>query len=380
MGRLLPPGPPRLALAVSGGADSMALALLARDYCAAQGGAVLALVVDHGLRPESGAEADLTASRLRSLGISCQCLKLDLPAGPAVQERARLARYRVLAEAALAARFVYLALGHHQSDQRETAAMRMRRGGGGEGMAAWAARDDVVLIRPLLEVQPALLRAFLAARGVEWVEDPSNQLRRFERVRIRQDQEGRSPQGAVERMERERDVADFLARHATLSPQGYAVLDASSLPVPALGALLRTIGGRLYAPAREALGRLAACLRPATLGGVRLTPAGRLGTGWLFAREPAACAPPVRAVAFARWDERFTLTPHGESMDEAMRQGALRLGALGAQARLFKGYERLPSLVLQGLPALRNVHGDVVFPAPVRFAPPVPMAQRPFEQ
>lgn len=372
LGRLLAPSlRPRLALAVSGGADSTALAILARDYCLARGGDVLGLVVDHGLRADSAQEAQQTASRLQGLGISSRILTLDLAVGSAMQARARAARYRALAAAALSAGFLYLALGHHQADQYETVAMRMQRGGGGgEGMAAWTVRNDAVFLRPLLGVHPALLRCFLHEQGVEWVEDPSNQLRRFERVRIRQDQSGQPPKGADERVVQDQEAAAFLARHGQLYPEGYAVLEADRLPAAALGALIKTIGGRIYAPRQEALQRLAAGLRPATLGGVRITAAGRLGAGWLFAREPSACAPPVQAVAYACWDERFiVLPPVGMGMS---------LGALGAEAALFKGYNRLPTVVLQGLPALRNAHGKVVFPAPVRFIPPMPMAQRAF--
>lgn len=372
LARLLPSGlSPRLALAVSGGADSMALALLARDYCVARGGHVLGLIADHGLRPESAQEALLVASRVRALGIPSQILTLHLAAGPALQARARAARYRALTAATLAAGYTHLALGHHLADQYETVAMRLRRGqGGGEGMAAWTARDDAVLIRPLLEIHPALLRAFLCEQGVAWVEDPSNQLRRFERVRIRQDQAGEKPRGLAERQARDQEVADFLARHAELHPEGYAVLAADSLPEAALGALLRTIGGRLYAPARAALRRLAGGLCPATLGGVRITRAGRLGDGWLLAREPVACAPPVMAAAQARWDERFTLlSPVGDR---------LSFGALGAQARLFRGHKGLPSLVLQALPALHAGDGQVIFPVNAAFTPPVPMTQHPF--
>ena len=371
LGRLLPTGlQPSLALAVSGGADSTALALLAKDYCQTRGGHVLALIVDHGLRSDSAQEACLTGDRLHGLGVASRILKLDLVAGPAMQARARAARYQALAEAASAAGFIYLALGHHQADQYETVAMRLQRGGGGEGMAAWTARDNVVFLRPLLGFPPTWLRAFLHEQGVAWVEDPSNQLRRFERVRIRQDQTGKPPIGAAERVVRERDAADFLACHATLYPEGYAVLTADSLPDAALGLLLRTIGGRLYAPNQEALRRLATGLRPATLGGVRITSAGRLGAGWLLAREPAACAPPVQAVDYARWDERFTLLPSGVA--------GTSFGALGQDAALFKDYNRLPSLILKGLPALRNGHSEVVFPAPVRFTPPMPMLPRPF--
>lgn len=372
LGRLLPLGlPPRLALAVSGGADSTALALLARDYCKARKGSVLAFIVDHGLRAESAKEAQETAERLQSLGIESVVLTLQLASGAAVQERARVARYQALARASLSAGYVYLALGHHQADQFETVTMRMQRGGGGgEGMAAWTVRNDIVLLRPLLGVQPALLRSFLQEQGVEWAEDPSNQLRRFERVRIRQDRSGQPPRGFDERVARDQEAADFLAHKGAFYPEGYAVLDADSTPVAALGALIRTIGGEVYAPRQDSLKRLAAGLHPATLGGVRITKAGKLGAGWLFAREPAACAPPVQAVAGVNWDGRFTLL--------APIKSGMSLGALGKEASLFKGYKQLPAMVLQSLPALRTEAGDVVFPAPVCFSPRLPMAPRPF--
>ncbi len=372
LARLLPPGlPPRLALGVSGGADSTALALLARDYCLPRGGAVLGLIADHGLRAESGQEARLTAARLAARGVESQVLALSLPPGPAMQARARTARHAALAAAAQAAGFLYLALGHHQADQHETVAMRARRGpGGAEGMSAWSARNGVILLRPLLGIPPAALRDFLREQGMEWVEDPSNQARQFERVRIRLDGEGLAPSGAVERAARDEEVAGFLARHARLYPEGYAVLEAASAPPAALAALIRTIAGRLYAPRQESLLRLAATLCPATLGGVRVAPAGRLGPGWLLAREPAACAPPVPATSHALWDGRFTLT--------ALVPGAVSFGALGRDAAFFHGFSGLPSLVLRGLPALRDAQGRPVFPAPALFTPPMPATTRPF--
>lgn len=350
----------------------MALAMLARDYCAARGGTVLALIVDHGLRPDSAREACLTAARLRQQAIAAQILTLRLSLGPALQARARVARYQALAQAAYEAGFAYLALGHHRTDQYETVTMRAAHGpGGGEGMAVWSARAKIVLLRPLLTFLPDDLRAFLQVRGVAWVEDPSNQLRCFERIRVRQDQTGRPPADAAARVAREQQDAAFLARHALLSPHGYAVIAVDSVPSSVLGGLIRTLGGRLYAPRQAGLHRLAAKLFPATLGGVRITPAGRLGPGWLLAREPASCAAPVVAQSGAVWDARFTLLN--------TVPGAVSLGALGAQANLFRGFEGLPSLVLQGLPALRDAQGMVIFPANVRFTPPLPLAPHPFQ-
>ncbi len=332
---------------------------------------MLALIVDHGLRAESAREAALTAGRLAARGIESRVITLGLAPGAAMQERARAARHTALAEAAAAAGYLYLALGHHQADQQETVAMRARRGpGGAEGMAAWAARDKILLLRPLLGIPPDALRAFLRSEGMEWLEDPSNQARTFERVRIRQDGEGLPPSGAAARAAREEEIAAFLARHARLCPEAYAVLDAGAVPPAALGVLIRTIGGRLYMPGQVALARLAGALRPATLGGVRIAPAGRLGPGWLLTREPAACAPPVLASSHARWDGRFTLI---ETVP-----GAVSFGALGRDAASFHGFNGLPSLVLRALPALRDAGGTLVFPAPALFTPPMPATARPF--
>ena len=81
------------------------------------------------------------------------------------------------------------------------------------------------------------------------------------------------------------------------------------MPPAALGALIQAIGGASYAPAPDAVAALAARPRPATLGGVRLLPAGRLGPGLLVVREAAAMAPPTAAVPGAMWDGRYRLDP-----------------------------------------------------------------------
>jgi len=363
---------PRLAVAASGGADSTALALLAHEFCAARGGQVLALIVDHGLRPESGAEAALTARRLAARGIASQVLVLSgLPRGARLQQAARIARYEAMTQAAFAAGYLHLLLGHHAADQEETVAMRARRGpGGAEGISAWSARNQVLLLRPLLGVRPGALRDYLRVQGMDWVEDPSNQAEKFERVRIRQAGQGHPPSGAAERAAREVEDAAFLARHAQIRPEGFAVLDAGSAPPSALGALIRSLGGGIYPPRQDRLAALAAELRPATLGGVRIAPAGRLGPGWLLAREPAACAPPVPATQGARWDGRFTLL--------AEPGPGRSFGALGVDAEKFRRYNELPAAVLRSMPALRDLAGNIQFPIAVKFSPQVPVTAHPF--
>jgi tRNA(Ile)-lysidine synthase len=363
---------PRLAVAVSGGADSTALALLARDYCAARGGEVLAFIVDHGLRVGSDADAALTARRLGERGIAARIITLTgLPRGAGLQEAARAARYAALAEAAAAAGFLHMLLGHHAADQAETVAMRAVRGpGGAEGICSWSARHKILILRPLLGLRPEVLRDYLREQGMEWVEDPSNASVKFERVRLRLAGVAAAPAGAAERAAREVEVAAFLAARAQFRPEGFVLLDAASAPPAALGGIIRVVGGAAYPPRQTALARLGAKLCPATLGGVRILPAGRLGPGWLLVREPAACAVPVPATPGALWDGRFCL-------DAAPAPGQ-SLGALGADAKKHKNFNNLPSIVLRGLAALRGPDGAVVFPVPVRFTPAAPATSHPF--
>jgi tRNA(Ile)-lysidine synthase len=371
MARLGPFGaPPCLAVAVSGGADSTALALLADEWAAAQGGNILSLIVDHGLRAASATEASLTAARLQARGIPSRILTLTNLTAPALQEKARAARYAALSAAAAADHRFHLLLGHHVADQSETLAMRAARGsGGGEGIAAWSARENMLLLRPLLATPPAALRAYLIAQQMEWIEDPSNENPKFERVRIRQSGAATLHAAPQARVVRDSQAAEFLARNVLLHPQGFALLDAPAAPPAALAALIRTLGGSLYPPAQAAVARLATALRPATLGGVRISAAGRLGPGWLLAREPAACAPPIPAAPGAVWDNRFTLTTP---------QPDATFGALGPDAAAFKHHDNLPALILRAMPCLRGPEAEIIFPAPARFSPPAPATSHPF--
>ncbi len=332
---------------------------------------VRAYIVDHGLRDGSDGEAELTARRLGERGIAARVLTLrGLPRGAGLQEAARDARYEALAEAVATDGFLHLLLGHHAADQAETVAMRAARGpGGAEGIAAWSARGKILLLRPLLGARPEVLRDYLRGRGMEWVEDPSNQAPKFERVRWRLAGVSAGPVGAAERVARELEVAAFLAAHAQFCAEGFALLDAATVPPAALGVLIRTIGGAAYKPRQEALARLGVKLRPATLGGVRLLPAGRLGPGWLLVREPAACAAPIPALPGVRWDGRFRLEGAAPAQS---------FGALGVDAQKFRKFKGLPSIVLRGLPALRGADGALSFPVNARFTPAAPATSHPF--
>jgi tRNA(Ile)-lysidine synthase len=389
---------PRLAVAVSGGADSLALALLADHWARGVGGDARALIVDHGLRPAAAAEAALTRDRLAGRGIAAEVIGLaGLGHGPGLAARARAARYAALEAACRDAGRLHLLLGHHAADQAETLAMRMLAGSGAAGRAAMPALTEtagVRLLRPLLGVAPMRLRATLAAARLDWVEDPSNadpaaQRARLRRLRRDRDGHGPATRAAVaaaaasgrERTQSERLLAAELARRASLYPEGYALLRPGKLPAPALAALLRAVGGAAWAPAPARVEQLAGALRAATLGGVRLLPAGRLSAGaWLIVREADAMAPPVAARPGAVWDNRFRLLNADGLPPDTV------LGATGDAAAGLRRRSGLPAAVLRTLPALWRGGALVAVPylcytaasgtrgPTVLFAPPSPVA------
>ncbi|MFO1086090.1 MAG: tRNA lysidine(34) synthetase TilS [Reyranellaceae bacterium] len=188
---------PELAIAVSGGRDSLALALLAHDWARARGGGVLALIVDHGLRPESADEAEATRLRLAGQGIVGVVLEWSGPKPAArLQEAARAARYRLLRAECLRRGILHVLVAHHADDQAETVAMRAARASGADGLAGMAAQveyPEVRLLRPFLLVAREQLTATLVARRVQWIDDPSNADPRFERARLRVNPKCSSP-------------------------------------------------------------------------------------------------------------------------------------------------------------------------------------------
>jgi len=340
----------RVAVAVSGGADSLALAVLARAW-----GDAVALIVDHGLRASSAAEAEQTRAVLAGLGMPARVLTLTgLHAGPGLAARARAARYAALTTACREAGLVDLLVGHHAGDQVETVLMRSRRGsgtGGLAGMAALVEADAIRLLRPLLAAPPSRLRTTLRAAGLGWVEDPTNADLRTTRARLRAELGGDlalvpvARRNGVARAAAERGAAAELAERVRIYPEGYAVLTPGPIGAPALAMLLRTIsGGRLPVPAAS-VAALARAPGPATLAGVRILQAGRIGPGWLLVREFAAIAPPVAWRAGLVWDGRFRAV--GEAAAGAT------LGALGADAARFRALSPLPAAILRTLPAIR---------------------------
>ncbi len=266
---------PVIAVAVSGGADSLALTLLLDRWARRRGGKAIGLTVDHGLRAGSAAEARQVGIWLGERGIAHAILPWrGRKPCHGLQARAREARYRLLARHCRANAILHLALAHHRDDQSETFLLRLGRQSGLDGLAAMPAvreQDGLRWLRPLLTLPKARLVATLRSLGQPWIEDPSNENPRFERVRLRQS----LPRLEIDPMKlaatafalgRARAagadaVADLLVE-IELHPGGMAILPEGWLalaPRPqglrALARLIQSVGGGAYAPRRERLER-----------------------------------------------------------------------------------------------------------------------------
>lgn len=183
-------GEKNLAVAVSGGGDSMALALLLSDWARQRGMKLHALTVDHGLRPESAEEAKFVSRTLKPLGVIHKTLVWEgKKPKTGIQEAAREARYKLMADYCIAKKIRYLCVAHHGQDQIETILFRMAKGTGVDGLVGMRPVQDtgygLTLLRPLLSISHNELLTTCKASKIDWVEDPSNENKRYARVRIR---------------------------------------------------------------------------------------------------------------------------------------------------------------------------------------------------
>jgi len=180
----------KLGLAVSGGPDSLALLVLAAQWARRPGRPALHVyTVDHGLRPEAAGEAAMVLRESMALGVPAKGLRWegDKPS-TGIQAAARVARYRLMAEAMATDGVAILVTAHHLGDQAETVLMRLAHGSGIEGlrgMDALSLVEGCEVYRPLLGVRPEVLREVVSEAGLSAALDPSNHDEDYERVRWR---------------------------------------------------------------------------------------------------------------------------------------------------------------------------------------------------
>lgn len=269
-----PPPATDVACAVSGGADSLALLVLAVEA----GCAVTAVHVDHGLRPGSAAEGDVVEAAARRFGAGFRSVPVRIEPGPNLEARARAARYAVLPDGVLT--------GHTADDQAETVLLNLLRGAGLDGLAGMAAPGH-----PLLGLRRWETRALCRQVGLAWVEDPTNADPSYRRNRVRA--ELLPLLGAIAA----RDMVPVLARQAALLRAEAAVLDD-------LAAHIDPTDARALAAAPEAVAR-------------------RAVRRWLFDGHPPSLATVERVLVVARGDARAADVGGGRRV--ARTAGRLRI-------------------------------------------------------
>jgi len=285
-------------IAVSGGADSMALLRAFALWNSTQETprVLTVLTVDHGLRAEAQQETAWVKTQAAALGCAVEILQWSGEKPTAgIQDAARMARYQLIRSWCETHDVQDIFLAHHQDDQAETFLLRLARGSGLSGLAAMApVREDKGLrfIRPFLGLRKRQLQADLQALGQDWLEDPSNHDDTFDRVKMRKLLPDLTPLGLTpERLAetaaalaRAKDslayfIDDWLQTYATLEESGSAFLRPDALSVPTQEVMLRglvriaqAVGGQVYPPRFERLCRLVDALRAeqdATLMGCR---------------------------------------------------------------------------------------------------------------
>ncbi len=337
----------RVGVAVSGGGDSVAALVLAVEALGAA--RVAAVTVDHGLRPEAAAEAAGVAALCARLGVAHEVLRWAGPAGGNLMQAAREARLALIGDWAqnrIGGRVEAVVLAHTLDDQAETLLMRLARGSGVDGLSGMAAAREaggVLWLRPLLGVTRAALRAELQARGIGWIDDPSNADPRYLRVRARRALAaladlGIGAEGLAATAGRIRRARAALEAQAQAALEALVHEDRGTLRIDAAaGALLPEIRDRLFAHLLMELAgsrfrpRLAELQRwiaagQGTLAGCRLMPE---AGGWRLGREARAVAGLV-APAGGLWDGRWRA--EGPGGGEIRALGAAGLGQLGRQA------------------------------------------------
>lgn len=374
---------PPLALALSGGGDSVALLHLAASWAARRGRRLLALTVDHGLHPDSPGWTRRAGEAARAAGAEWRALAWSgVKPSRGVAAAARHARHALLAEAAREAGAGVILLAHTADDAAENAWMRTHGSTLGRLRAfspspVWPEGRGLMLFRPLLEERRETLRAWLSGRGCEsgrdWIEDPANADPRHARARARTalarcaplQAEPAAPPAAPPAAA-DRPCAD---RHGVIrAPRG--------LGARALAAALTCAGGGARPPRGPRLERLLARLDAgedfiAVLAGARLD---ARGDELLILREPgelrrrAACGedvsamalPPGRAVV---WDGRHEITADAPGWRAAAAYGRLKRLSEADRRRL----AALPPAARATVPVLIRDSGS----SPVLAAPDV---------
>ncbi|MBT6034915.1 MAG: tRNA lysidine(34) synthetase TilS, partial [Kordiimonadaceae bacterium] len=337
-----------IAVAVSGGGDSMALTLLLKNWCDERNIKLTALTVDHGLRDNSNAEASQVSKWLSELSIDHHILGWhgDKPTTN-IQDQARKARYQLLGKWCADHDIKYLFLAHHREDQAETFLIRLFRGSGIDGLSAMEKMTPFpgtnfekkypTLCRPLLDVAKEKLVEVLNEHSQQWIEDPSNKDIKYTRIQIRELLRSSEIEGldadrlskTANRMRRVRSLLEEMTVSAetdyvSYSAFGFATVNRKfinelheEIALRLLSTVIKTVSGATYPPRHKKLETLYEKLQGQDFQGQTFqgqTLAGSMifmigADEIIFAREVSAISKPAQITdgQTLLWDNRFLI-------------------------------------------------------------------------
>lgn len=316
----------------------MALLHLLHRWAAAQGVELQAVTVDHGLRKAAADEAKGVAAFCAGLGVTHTTLNWTNWDGKGnLQDQARRARYRLMTDWAKGRGIETIALGHTADDQAETFLMRLARGSGVDGLSGMRRRlhaDGITWERPALLLFRQQLRDYLFRHDIKWVDDPSNDDERFERVKARKIMQALAPlgidverlAGTAQNMQLARQALEIQTQKAAIDivavQNGDVILNrkkALFLPPEIGGRLLsyalRWVSSAEYRPRRTAMVDVEHAIhmdKTSTLHGCLIT---SNKTEIRITREHQAIKDAV-CLSDAIWDKRWTFTgPHEKGLE-----------------------------------------------------------------
>lgn len=362
-----------MAVAVSGGPDSLCLLFLAHKWASENNGKVVGLTVDHGLRSESKQEALKVHKLLQKHGIEHHILSWeeDKPK-TRIQEKARSARYNLLINWCKLNNVQSLLLGHHRQDQEETFWMRLTCGSGLDGLSGIkekSVKGGVTLIRPLLRVSKEQILQTLAENKLPWIQDPTNENPAFFRGRFRSfiEKEGLNQDRLIKVIAKLNRDADFIhqslltmvASVVKLHDEGYITLEKNAFDDlhPALSQrlvsyLMVWFSGSHYTPRHEKVLGILEKLKSQskfTAGGVMWIIKERF---ILLIREQAKIENHVFLNSLESdilWDQRFFIK---SDIQNVLKKKSF-LAPLGHQPQLKKEVNtQIPSSVWPTLPSI----------------------------
>ncbi len=381
---------PTIAVAVSGGIDSMALCWLLHEWARNNNATIIPITVNHKLRKEADEEVRFVASIMQSW--SLKHITLDISPDQYqgnLQASARHNRYALMEQWCHEHNILHLATGHHLDDQAETYLLRLQRGSGVEGLASMPSIQylhQLRLIRPLLSFPKSRLRATLESASVPWIEDTSNCSLHYDRNRLRHALDTPSTPGHMHkrvamsafacgssRAAQEEWAATLACKYISISPLGYATLardifkENATIVAMIVSKLLHTIRGSKTQPRRENIETIlpyfhAPSHKKSTLHGCIIHYSKTLDAFSIF-RDSAMIEEeiPLPCPTQIRWDDRFSLNITASSLSSTAVIKALgKSGYHHIKPHLNNHDATIPPEAIMALPALWQLE-DVVY-------------------